>query len=114
MNDSSGSGTQGRRKTFSSAISWFSCWLLWADVADPPRHVPCWATPEGLCSRTTLLALWLHDRGKQLALVVFVGDGDVGLASGGSWKRLSKDQRLIALIAVLASLLSVSLIKHTV
>lgn len=59
-----------------------------------------------------LLSVWLHDRGKQLAVVLVLL-----LALGivwpwGPYKHVTRRQRAVAVLAVLAAVLTVSWLKH--
>ncbi len=115
MNDSSGLQRTGPQENV--FFRYFMVFLLAAlgwDVAGLDLHVmSLLGDSRGFVFKNhPLLALWLHDRGKQLALVVLLVMVTWVWRPVGPWKQLSKDQRMIALIAVLASLLSVSLIKR--
>lgn len=115
MNDSSGPHLTGLQENV--FFRYFIFFLLIAfswDLADLDLKVmSLLGDSRGFAFKNhPLLALWLHDRGKQLALVVFLAMVTWVWRPVGPWKQLSKDQRVMALIAVLVSLLSVSLIKR--
>jgi len=93
MNDSSGPHLTGLQENV--FFRYFIFFLLIAfswDLADLDLKVmSLLGDSRGFAFKNhPLLALWLHDRGKQLALVVFFGDGDMGLASGGALETVVK------------------------
>jgi membrane-associated PAP2 superfamily phosphatase len=99
-------------------IAWISALgligvLLWdASALDLPV-MQLWGTAEGFALKDQrLLSHLLHTRGQQASVVAFIFLMVMVWRPLGPWRQLSRRERLTSLLAVVLSLLSVSLLKR--
>lgn len=87
--------------------------LAWDAVGADLQVMQLWGTAQGFALKNNpWLSVWLHDRGKQLAVLVFLALLVQLVWPLGPWKRLTRSERTGAVLAVFASLAAVALLKR--
>ena len=87
--------------------------LAWDAVGADLQVMQLWGTAQGFALKNNpWLSVWLHDRGKQLGVLVFLALLVQLVWPLGPWKRLTRSERTGAVLAVFASLAAVALLKR--
>ncbi len=87
--------------------------LLWDASGLDLRVMQFWGTAQGFPLKTQpWLSHILHDRGKQMAVGLYLLMWLLVWRPWGPWRALTRRERLASALAVTASVLSVSVLKH--
>lgn len=87
--------------------------LLWDASGLDVAVMRLWGTEQGFALKHhPLLSRWLHTRGQQAAVVLYIFQLIMVWRPLGPWRRLQRRERAQALIAVTLSLVTISTLKH--
>jgi len=87
--------------------------LLWDASGLDLRVMHWWGTSRGFALKSDpWLSGILHTRGQQAAMVVYLGMWLLVLRPVGPWRQLTRDTRMAAALAVTASIITISVLKH--
>lgn len=87
--------------------------LLWDASGLDVAVMRLWGTEQGFALKHhPLLSRWLHTRGQQAAVVLYIFQLIMVWRPLGPWRGLQRRERAQALIAVTLSLVTVSTLKH--
>ena len=87
--------------------------LLWDASGLDLAVMRLWGTEQGFALKHhPLLSRWLHTRGQQAAVVLYIFQLIMVWRPLGPWRRLQRRERAQALIAVTLSLVTISTLKH--